>query len=79
MWLFKFSTESAASQLQKMIDEQKFYKTLDTKIDNAIDDYIEEIPVVENITPIFSEELKGETLLGGAMKLTADWKINKDK
>jgi len=61
-----------------MIDEKKFYATLDNKIDTAIDDYIEEIPVIEDIAPIFSEELKGETLLGGAMKLTADWKLDQD-
>ena len=49
-------------------------RRIERDVDNAIEDYLdetEEPPVL----PIFTEDEKGETELGGEMRLTAPWKF----
>ena len=54
-----------------MIQARKFYATLPHKLDKAQEEWLETQPDIEP-TVTFTEELTGETLLGGAMNLTND-------
>lgn len=46
---------------------------IERDVDSAIEDYISSQPDVTIDSPTFSEELDGETLLGGEMRLTAPY------
>jgi hypothetical protein len=55
--------------LKRLVQAKKFYATLTHKLDAAQEAWLETQPEPET-TVEFTEELNGETLLGGEMRLT---------
>ena len=43
-WIFRFNTRSKFKEVQRLIQEKKFYATLPHKIDNAVEEYIAATP-----------------------------------
>lgn len=77
-------TDEVKYQINKKINETP--ELLDYKVkrdvDRALNDYHKEEKKINRpepeIKPIFTETLKGETLLGGEMRLRAPWMEEKD-
>jgi len=55
MWLYSFNTRSAYDKINRAIQAKKFYKTLPAKIDNAVEDCIEEMEVLKEPTEVIKE------------------------
>ena len=58
-------------------DEEWLNNRIQSDVDSAIDEYLELTKDTEQViieSPTFTEELSGETLLGGELRLTAPWK-----
>lgn len=61
--------------MKRLVQAKKFYATLPHKLDAAQEEWLESQPKQE-ATVEFTEELNGETLLGGEMRLTFKPKDN---
>ena len=53
--MFRFSTRSAYDEINRAIQAKKFYATLPKKLDNAVEDCIEEMEVLEEPAAIIKE------------------------
>jgi hypothetical protein len=81
MWLWRFDTLSDAERLHRAVRAQKFYATLPSKIDRAIEEASEVIDLElerEKRRPKYSEELKGQTPLGGYMQIKSRFNDDED-
>lgn len=81
MWLWRFDTLSDAERLHRAVRAQKFYATLPSKIDRAIEEASEVIDLElerEKRRPEYSEELKGQTPLGGYMQIKSRFNDDED-
>lgn len=55
MWLYSFNTSSAYEKINRAIQAKKFYTTLPKKLDNAVEDCIEEMEVLKEPTEEINE------------------------
>lgn len=72
---------SDSERLRRAVRARKFYVTLPHKIDRAIEEAAEVIDLElerEKRRPEFSEELKGETPLGGFMQIKSRFNDDED-
>ena len=53
--MFRFNTRSAYDKVNRAIQAKKFYTTLPKKIDNAVEDCIEEMEVLKEPTEVIKE------------------------
>ena len=53
--MFRFSTRSAYDEVNRAIQAKKFYATLPKKLDNAVEDCIEEMAIPEEPAAIIKE------------------------
>ena len=58
---------------------RKFYATLPHKIDAAVDEYMEKTKPVSNYDWVSTEELIGETELGGEMRININFEKDKGR
>ena len=75
-WLWRFESRTPLEKVRRAIQRQKFYATLPHKIDAEVSKVAEVIDMeLERIKrrPKYTEELQGDTPLGGEMRLTYDF------
>lgn len=75
-WLWRYNSRSPLETVRRAIQRQKFYATLPHKIDAEVSKAAEVIDMeLERIKrrPRYTEELQGDTPLGGEMRLTYDF------
>ena len=66
-WIYQFNTRSPYEKLQRLIRAKKFYATLPHKLDAAEAQWHAAQPKSKDFQ--FTEELEGETPLGGEMRV----------
>ena len=75
-WLWRYNSRSSLETVRRAIQRQKFYATLPHKIDAEVSKVADVIDMeLERIKrrPRYTEELQGDTPLGGEMRLTHDF------
>lgn len=80
-WVWKFSTRSQRDELNRLINKTKFYNDLNIRLNHQVmmaqaelDSFKKEIEPIYSEKPINEELQTGDSrLLGGEMRLTAEW------
>lgn len=69
-WLFRFDTRSDYERWLRYVRQQKFHASLHIKLNQAEDDWLSSQSDDETEQFEFTEELKGDTPLGGEMRVS---------
>ena len=69
-WLFRFDTRSDYERWLRYVRQQKFHASLHTKLKQAEDDWLSSQPDNKTEQFEFTEELEGDTPLGGEMRVS---------